>query len=314
MGALLYEEAGTTTTAPLSFSPPPPASQPQQPPPPQSAPESGYLLPHAARSRLLAAADACQDLAGLSHADAGEAGPFLLNARAMGVVEALEEAFKVVDEILGGPDGGKGGGQGQWQGVEQGLGGGGGQVRQQPPRQLQQQVAPTPVAAPVAAAPPAPKAPTPAPAAAPAPAPAAAAKAVAGTTPPPPPKVTEVELSKQDRAKLQGLMALVLKHSGAFGPSSGPLIGDEKRLLRSALAEMGGFLRRETEGAYGEAVESYLAKHPDALEEYRRLQAKMAAEGSPFATPASPPPSKQPAKSYKEQLEAALNRRVGKAG
>ena len=35
----------------------------------------------------------------------------------------------------------------------------------------------------------------------------------------------EAELSKEERTKLQGVMALALKHSGAFGKMSGPLQG-----------------------------------------------------------------------------------------
>jgi hypothetical protein len=35
----------------------------------------------------------------------------------------------------------------------------------------------------------------------------------------------EVELEGEARAKLQGAMAMVLKHSGAFGKAAGPLQG-----------------------------------------------------------------------------------------
>ena len=276
VGALLHEESST----PLMPQAP---QQHQQPPQAQAAPSSGFLLPHAARSRLLAAADALQGLAGMSQADAREAGDFLLPARAMGAVEVLEEAFKVLDEIVE---------------RQQQLPGQGGLEQQQPP---QQQRSPPP--------PPQQQQPTAPAAAAPAPAPAPAPAAAAGP-PPPAPQVGKAELAKEDRAKLQGLMALVLKHSGAFGPSSGPLIGDEKELLRRALAEMGGVLREETEGAYGESVDAYLEKYPQALDEYRRLQNKLAVEGSPFAAPSGPPPPSQPARSYKEQLALAKQARA----
>ncbi|KAM3574256.1 hypothetical protein VYU27_003821 [Nannochloropsis oceanica] len=108
---------------------------------------------------------------------------------------------------------------------------------------------------------------------------------------------------------MQGTMALVLKHSGAFGKMSGPLKGEELGLLKTVLGDTMALLRGETEEAYGQSVEEYLQENPGAIEELKQAQA--AAEGavSPFSVPKVPPPAEGKMKSYRELLEEAKRKK-----
>jgi len=133
------------------------------------------------------------------------------------------------------------------------------------------------------------------------------------TTPssPPPSSLDTKELSCEERAKMQGTMALVLKHSGAFGKMSGPLRGEELGLLKNVLGDTMTLLRGETEQAYEQSVEEYLEENPGAMEESR--QAQIAAEGvvSQFSVPSVPPPQEGRMKTYKELLEEARRKKEG---
>jgi len=106
-------------------------------------------------------------------------------------------------------------------------------------------------------------------------------------------------------------MALVLKHSGAFGKMSGPLRGEELGLLKNVLGDTMTLLRGETEQAYEQSVEEYLEENPGAMEESR--QAQIAAEGvvSQFSVPSVPPPQEGRMKTYKELLEEARRKKEG---
>lgn len=125
----------------------------------------------------------------------------------------------------------------------------------------------------------------------------------------PPPSLDTVELSSEDRAKLQGTMALVLKHSGAFGKMSGPLRGEELGLLKSVLNDTMAVLRKETETAYDCSVEKYLEDHPHAMEELAEAQAAAASTGSQFTVLNVPAPAAGKPKSYKELLSEARQKK-----
>lgn len=135
---------------------------------------------------------------------------------------------------------------------------------------------------------------SPAPASAPAPAPPAPVRASQPPTPITPPSSSpNAALSPELKSKLQGSMALVLKHSGALPKMPGPLEGAELDLMGRALREVGTALRQETEAAVGATIEDYLAKNGDTRGDRPSTPPQAAASPRP-AAPAVPAVAQAP--------------------
>ena len=239
------------------------------PPPP---PAAGYILPEDDRQILLTTARAMESLASLG---ADEAGARAAGEQVPPLLALIRKAFRVVD---GGEE------EGQQQQQQQQAAASPPPPQAPPVQQQQQQAAVAPAA--VATPPPPPSSSSSS---------SFSASAAAALSP--------VELSSEERSKLQGAMALSLKHSGAFGKDTGPLRGEELGLLKEVLGDTMTLLRGETEEAYGQRIEAYLQEHPEALQEFAQAQAASANEASAYA-PNVPPPSSKP-KTYKEMLEEA---------
>lgn len=141
----------------------------------------------------------------------------------------------------------------------------------------------------------------------PAPKPAAPAAPVASSAAPaaqPPAAANEASLSLELKNKLQGTMALVLKHSGAFGKASGPLEGKELELMKGALRDVSSALRKETEDVYDQPIESLASAQPQ-----QQPQQQPVAEQSAATAPARPAQQVAPS-SYADMLAQARARKA----
>lgn len=144
----------------------------------------------------------------------------------------------------------------------------------------------------------------------PAPKPAAPAAPVASSAAPaaqPPAAASEASLSPELKNKLQGTMALVLKHSGAFGKASGPLEGKELELMKGALRDVSSALRKETEDVYDQPIESLASAQPP--QQQPQQQQPPVAEQSAATAPARPAQQVAPS-SYADMLAQARARKA----
>ena len=244
-------------------------------PPPKARPANGYLVEEKERQVLLSTAAALEVLASLG---ADEEGARAAGAQVPRLLNLLQDAI----EVVAGPE---------QQEEEQ---------PQQQQKELQEAVR--------AAAPPSSCSP-PAPTLTPSSPPSSSSSSSSSSSAP---ALDTKELTSEERAKMQGTMALVLKHSGAFGKMSGPLRGEEFGLLKNVLGDTMTLLRGETEEAYGQSVEQYLEENPGAMEELRQAQAVAEGAVSQFAVPSVPPPQEGRMRSYKELLEEARRKKEGR--